>query len=157
MNNYSVCFPDGWRVYQDKTLDRVSGCNRKNGNCTGNGGGFPYPGVVFIFVLPAKSVPNHPPYRDVTDIVSSVPHAGAPPPPITEVSLSGPLSGTAKCLLARMLMFDEVWNDVYGLDIDKTLFRAWAQYNNELPKVEHYRSTIVQILSSISLRKPRDR
>ena len=61
MSNYFVCFPDGWRVYQDKTLDRVPGCNRKNGKCTGNGGGCPYPAVVFIFVLPAKSVQSiHP-------------------------------------------------------------------------------------------------
>ncbi|HKV42318.1 MAG TPA: RHS repeat-associated core domain-containing protein [Blastocatellia bacterium] len=51
-------------------------------------------------------------------------------------------------------MFDEVWNDVYDLDIDKTLFRAWAQYNNEPPKGEHYRTTIVQSLSSISCENP---
>jgi hypothetical protein len=87
MATYSVCFPKNWAVYKDAALDRVSGCNRKNGRCTGNGGGLPYPGVEFVFLMPAEKVPGHH-YKNLNDIISSEPHISGQPVVAGEVKLS---------------------------------------------------------------------
>jgi hypothetical protein len=49
-------------------------------------------------------------------------------------------------------MSGKVWDEVYGLELNGRLFRAWVQYNNEPAKIEGYRSLIAQILASLSLR-----
>lgn len=155
MKTYTICFPGGWRVYRDEGLDRVSGCSEKDGNCTANGGGYPYPGVAFLFLMPAENVPGHPRYRSARDIALTAAHAGAPDPQLVELRIEGrPASAS---FAARSLNLVNVWDDVYGLEIDKKLFRGWAEYNNEPQSVDSYRNIILQILSSVSPLKAGDR
>ena len=153
MKDYTICFPKAWSVYIDPSLDRVSGCNKSSGKCTGPGGGFPVAGAVFIFLMPAEKVPDHPPYHSPADIVSLAPHAGMPAPDISVVKLDKLSSGSeGKCLVARSLLFGKVWDEVYGLEVNGTLFRAWVQYNSEPEKIEGYRNSVIETLSSLSLR-----
>jgi hypothetical protein len=153
MATYSACFPNDWQVFTDTGLDQVSGCNKKQGSCTGTGGGFPLKGVVFIFLTPAEKVPYQK-YHDVEDIVASAPHAGEPAPPVSEVNF-GDENGKRKCLVARRLLSPALgfWDEIYGLEVDGRLFRVWVQYQDEdrPEKIEAYRSAVKQILSSVSV------
>ena len=55
MKSYSVCLPLTWHYVRDDDLDRVSACNVDVVHCTGNGGGFPLRGAVFVIILPASA------------------------------------------------------------------------------------------------------
>jgi hypothetical protein len=153
MRSYSVCLPGGWHIDKERRLDQVVGCNRANGECTGTGGGLPLRGVVVIHLMPAENVPNHPAYSGPLDIVSAVPHASSPAPEIASVALD--LAGRtaqSKCFVARRLWsWAGVWDEVYGLEVDKRFFRAWVQYQDEPAKIEEYRAAVRTILSSVSL------
>lgn len=149
VEGYAVSFPNGWHVYTDKALGSVSGCNKTSGKCTGNGGGYPLRGAVFVFIVPGDKAPGHSPFHSVEEIVDSFPHAGQGSPGVSEVNLHR--EGT-KCSVARMLRFSEVWDEVYGLDVGGKLFRVWVQYNDEPGAIGRYRQVIEQILSSVSPR-----
>ena len=146
MATYAACLPKGWVFFRDAALDRLSGCSKLSGKCTGNGGGYPLRGAVFIFLMPADKVTDHPPYRSPDDIVSAAPHGGRPAPDIGEVRLIGQ---GKRCLVARSLLFGRVWDEVYGVEVNGRLFRAWVQYNNEPGSIDKYRRQIEGILSSL--------
>jgi hypothetical protein len=151
MAGYSVCFPRTWRVYRNPSRGTVSGCNKTEGDCTGTGGGFPLPGVEFVFLFPAERGPGHSQHKSAHEIAANTPQAS--PPVVTEVSLT-PDGATQdrQCWVSRSLMFGKVWNEVYGLSVGTMLFRASAQYNNEPSKLQGYREAIREILSSVSVR-----
>lgn len=152
MSTYSICFPKIWKVYAKASSDRVSGCNKSNGRCTGTGGGFPLRGAVFIFLLPADKVPGHAEYRSALDIVSSAAQNSTPTISTIQLQANG-TTRVRECLVSRSLWFGKVWNEVYGLQVGSRLFRAWVEYNNEPGNVEGYRDAIVGILSSVSVRE----
>lgn len=157
MAAYALCFPKSWRVYRGNLDDRVSGCNRRSGPCTGTGGGYPLPGVVFVFISPAETVPGKHTYRSVRDIAGEFPQINEVgqihPPSVINIPLAGSTPDLSReCLMSRSLIPGNVWNDVYGLRVGKRLFRCWAQYRNEPERIAEYRSEIVAILSSLSLK-----
>jgi len=47
MTTYSISLPRGWYV-EKRPGEVIFACNRRNGKCTGTGGGFPLAGSVFI-------------------------------------------------------------------------------------------------------------
>jgi hypothetical protein len=148
MAGYSVSLPSSWWVREDKSLDKLMTCNRANGQCTGTGGGFPLAGAIFVVIMPAEIVPGSAHVKTVYDIVDNVPHAGLPAPTIAKVEL-----GDGKtCVVARSLLFGEVWDEVYGLDVRGHLFRISVQYGRESSKEAEYRHMVLTILSSISVR-----
>jgi hypothetical protein len=152
MGTYSVRLPSTWHVETKAANQRVAGCNKESGECTGTGGGFPLPGVVFVFLLPADKAPDHPHYRDAHEIASTAVQLGAPI--VTRVDLlPAAQEGARQCWVSRSLTFGKVWNEVYGLQVGPLLIRAWAQYNNEPGRVEGYRQAILEILSSVSARE----
>ncbi|GEM_PF-3809314 len=153
MATYSACFPSGWQVFTDTGLDQVSACNKKQGRCTGTGGGFPLKGVVFVFLTPVEKLPGHPNYGSVEQIAESGPHAGMPSPAVIPVEL-GNEKGKRKCVVARRMMSPALgfWDETYGLEVDGHLFRGWVQYPDEdADKVEAYRRAVREILSSVSV------
>jgi hypothetical protein len=153
MAAYSVCFPKTWRVYREDARETVSGCNRKSGACSGNGGGFPVPGVVLIFLFPAAAGPGHPRFQGPRDLASNAPQINAS---VSRVDLGRPgdARNRTECWVSRSLMFGKVWNEVYGLQVGSTLFRASVQYNAETDnKVANYRDAIKDILSSVGVRE----
>jgi hypothetical protein len=151
--SYSVCFPAKWATFKDSSLDQISGCNKRNGECTGNGGGFPLPGRVFIFIAPAEKLPIEPKPHSIEEIVRMPPFR-PDEVEITAIALAKS-SEPKRCLVARSLLKPfGVWNEVYGIEVDSRLFRAWVQYGNEPGKMNGYREAIIHILSSISLGKP---
>ena len=154
MASYAVCIPSGWQVFKEPGLDQVTGCNKQHGECTMTGGGFPVKNVVIISIAPAEKLPFHETYHNAEDIVASVPHAGMPAPPVSEVNL-GDENGKRKCLVVRRLLSPALgfWDETYGLEVDGRLFRAWVQYQDEdrPEKIEAYRSAVKQILSSVSV------
>lgn len=150
MQRYSVCLPTGWHVETTPGSDKVGACN-KQPPCTGTGGGFPLAGVVFLFVFPADQGPGHPHYDSARDLAASVRQLGATT--VEEVHLRGvPSVSSRDCWISRSLMLGKVWNDVYGLRVGSTVFRAASQYNNEPAKVALYRDAVIGILSSVALR-----
>jgi hypothetical protein len=155
MPSYGVAFPKGWKVYVNQPLQRVSGCNKAEGPCTGNGGGFPLPGVVFLFLMPAENVPGQR-YTTLEEIVASAPSSSVPNPEVKEVSLPGssPTDAEKRCLVSRRLLPGKVWDEVYGLRIKERLFRVWVQYNDDR-KEAAYRAAVLEILSSISVSSAR--
>jgi hypothetical protein len=112
------------------------------------------PGRVFIFIAPVENLPDRPLPHSLEELVSRPPSRRGETV-ITAVELPGDKSsGTKKCLVARSLWKPvDVWDEVYGIQIDSKLFRAWVQYENEPLKIRNYRSTVIRILSSLSRRK----
>ena len=151
--SYSACFPSGWTVEQDKTLDRIIACNTK-GPCA-TGWGSPVRGLAFLFIIPADRIPEHPHYRGAHDIPASEPHAGLPAPEITECALveKAQQRDEGKCFVGRRLLsWAGAWDEVYGLELNKRLFRVWTRYEDDPRKIAEYRASIREILSSISLK-----
>jgi hypothetical protein len=100
------------------------------------------------------NLPDHQQYTAVGDIVSTIPHAGMPAPAVSRVEL-GSGGGSRECQVARSLLFDALWDDVYGLSVNGRLFRVWAQYNRN-PKMDAAnRIKVVGILSSVSVHTER--
>lgn len=152
MRTYSACFPNTWHVDARPAAKRVSACNKLNGDCTGTGGGFPLPTVVFVFLFPADSAPGHPQYRDAREIAATAVQLETPV--LSKIDLLPNGKGDSRqCWVSRSLMFGKVWNDVYGLQVGSMLFRASAQYNDEPARVEEYRRAVLEILSSVSVRE----
>lgn len=150
MATYTVSIPRGWWFDKNQSLDRVQTCNIPSGKCTARIGAFPSAGAVFLTLMPADNSPGHLRYNNIYDIVSSVPHAGMPPPELSRVPLSGD-RGRKQCQVARSLLVDMVWDETYGLSVDGRLFIAWVRYNADPKRDEFYRTAVVGILSSVTL------
>jgi hypothetical protein len=152
MRSYSLCLPSSWHYTRSEHLDRVSACNKDFEHCTGNGGGFPLPGAVFVVIAPADRLPGND--KDLTGLVARAKtNAGANNYVISELDL-----GNAKrCIVVRShLSPTMILNDIYGLQIDSLLFRAWAQYDgSSAEQSKSYQKTIEDVLSSVSITTPK--
>ena len=103
--------------------------------------------------MPAEKAPDHIRDRNPEDVISAEHFVGEPKPTITEVPLPSDRITGKKCLMARSLWRNDVWEEVYGLEVGRKLFIISAAYNNEPSKIDDYRGVILQILTSITPQK----
>ena len=145
MKTFSACFPSSWSAGKIDKYDQIVACNSKQGNCTGNGGGFPLPGRMFLFVSPIDNLPGNEKYHSSKDIALTDPYSkdAVIEPIVLEES------EIKDCFRSRSLFAGKVWNEVYGFRMGKKLFRAWVQYNNESNMLKVYRNSVLDILASI--------
>lgn len=85
------------------------------------------------------------------ELIARAKDVGEPIPSISDVSLKG--AGTAKrnCWVARVLMYGDLWEETYGLIVDDRRFMVRVFYNDEPTKIESFRSSVIDILSSLAL------
>ena len=107
MKGYSLCLPRRWRVFKDGDSDRISSCNNALGKCTGDGGGFPLMGILFLTLSPAgklavqddKTPGKSHTARNIDDIVSSAP-TNITRSSVFGIELQGDPSSKKKCKVA---------------------------------------------------------
>lgn len=143
MQSFTVCLPSGWYWERETKNDLLKACNKVSGECTGNGGGFPLKGAVFLFIAPAELLPGK------TKSLDAIVEREAKKPLDEKTVVDVPIGPDKRCVLVRSRMKPtSIWNDVYGVQAGPLLVRAWAQYREE----PGFRETIVQVLRSISPR-----
>ena len=145
MKAYSICLPNNWFVEKNTVTDQVAVCNKPSDKCTGNGGGFPLAGAVFVFITPvlgnsriagtAKDIAQRQKDRLGSGDVVKI-----------------DLGGGNHCYRFRSLQNELlIWNEVYGLQVGSTVFRIWAQYNNEKWAIRKHRSAVLTVVKSVRL------
>src|SRR5581483_9867985 len=113
--------PSTWHIIRNESRDSIWACNKHNGQCTATGA-IPLAGTMFISLVPAEKIADHPPYRSARDIVSASQPAGSPPPTISVVTLGQDAARNKKCFVARSLWFGDMWDETYGIEVKKNLF-----------------------------------
>ncbi len=62
------------------------------------------------------------------------------------------LGGGNYCYRFRSLQNELlIWNEVYGLQVGSTVFRIWAQYNNEKWAIQKHQSAVLTVVKSVRL------
>jgi hypothetical protein len=150
MADYRVCVPAGWNVQRNDKDDSVELCNRADKEkCAAAPFDDPYPGAVVLNVIPSDR--GYGIYRSPEDLNAKARKTGQPLPSITDVVLDGKSGGAErKCWLARTLVPENLWTDVYSLSVGGRRFRVSVAYNNEAANVESFRKASLQILTSIA-------
>lgn len=145
-SNYTVCLPPTWDyVREDRKADRLSACNVDVRHCTGDGGGFPVRGAVFLIVAPVQS--------SRVDGLTAERIARSSDPSGSSQIEAVDLGPGKQCFLGRTRMMEKVWNDVYGLQIGTKSFRVWSQYlDTTSDRLKAYRDDVKAILSSVEVK-----
>jgi hypothetical protein len=90
-------------------------------------------------------------WKTPDEIISRAHSLGVPTPSVTDVTLTGTSSVKRIDWVARVLEYDDLWDETYGLTVDNRRFMIRVFYTNEASKIDSFRSTVVEILSSISV------
>jgi hypothetical protein len=154
MPTYTVSIPNNW-YFEREENECIFACNDSKGKCTASGGGYPLSGKVSITVLPNENLFASLRFNDLDEMMAFHHRINKKlKTGIDEVKLHRQQGAPAsRCLVIRYLIFDDIWHEFYGIEIDGRLFEAVVEYNDEPKNNDKFRKIIVEILSSIASQK----
>jgi hypothetical protein len=147
---YSVCVPSNWRVTLEHDPDSASTliCKPNAGRCLKNKDPHPYPGVLIVDIDLADGL-HRSSWKTPSELVVRDTQPGEPPPPVEDVPLLPEHSRNRKCWVVRTLLYGDLWEEDYGLVVNDHRFAIHVSYNDEPANIKSYRSSVIDILSSI--------
>jgi hypothetical protein len=144
---YSLCVPSGWSVDRDDRSDRVTLCKLNAGRCEKYLDPHPYPGSIWVDVQVADR--GYDVWKSPEDLIRRARLLRDPVPQISDVPLGRAGAEKRTCWVARQLLYGDLWDETYGLVVDGRKFHVRVFYNNEPENIGTFRSTIIDILSSL--------
>ena len=150
MHSYAACVPAGWTTEVRTDPDILLVCDTPKPCATFFGA--PPRGLTFLFVRPAEGQDGHASYEGPRQLVESVPHAGLPSSPVSEINLGpGPSGDKRQCFMSRRLMsWAGAWEEHYGLKVGSRMFSIWTRYEDKPDRIQEYRAAIMGIISSVT-------
>jgi hypothetical protein len=151
MAEYSICVPAGWNVDREggPLTDRVTLCKLNAGDCMKNKSAYPYPGVLVVDVQMADKANGV--WKDPDELIARARLLNSPVPSISDVPLKQLGAQKRTCWVARVLEYGDLWDETYGLIVSGHRFHVRVFYNDEPANIESFRSTVVEILSSVAI------